>query len=63
MNMKLFEENERFTQDAIDFDREISRAIEPIFDKYVAQGARARELENIATGAVYTISLSRIIGI
>ena len=46
--MELFNKDERYTDVAIEFDRQISIAIEPIFRAYIAQGASTRTLAYIA---------------
>ena len=60
--MKLYRAtDERYTQDAMDFDNEVERALAPIFDKYLERGASIRELSHIAQGTVQFVELMRII--
>jgi len=50
--MELFDKNERFTNQALDIDREFCQALKPIFLKYTRQGASIRQLAYIASSSL-----------
>lgn len=59
--MELFNKDEQYTDVAIEFDRQISIAIEPIFRAYIAQGAPTRTLAYIAHSAVTDVELNLLL--
>lgn len=56
--MELFDKDDRYTSIALEFDRQITLAVEPIFREYVRQGGSPRTLAYIASGAIFDIHLN-----
>jgi len=56
--MELFDKDDRYTGIALEFDRQITLAIEPIFREYVQQGGSPRTLAYIANGAIFDVHLN-----
>ena len=52
---------ERYTDAAHAFSGEIHDAIASIFDKYIAEGYKIREMQNLANSEVDIIALVRLI--
>lgn len=56
--MELFDKDDRYTDIAFGFDRQITLAIEPIFREYVRQGGSPRTLAYIANGVIFDVHLN-----
>lgn len=48
----LYDENGKYTPDALHFDGEASRLIRPLLEKIVAEGYRSREAAHLVEDAV-----------
>lgn len=59
--MKLFDENDKYTPKALEFDKEIRNVVMPFFESAVRQGISVRELLAIAHGAVQECSYDAIL--
>lgn len=59
--MKLFDENERYTPEAIAFTQAVRAAVEPLFKQYAANGAKLRELEYLAEQEVQLLALQSLV--
>ena len=55
MRTPLFDGNDRYTDEALDLDRELARALREIFRKGFAQGFSIRDRGNVAHGAVFDV--------
>jgi hypothetical protein len=57
-----FKENdERWTETAIKISNEFDAAIRPIFEKYYAQGFKARELSHLLMGVAWENELMTVL--
>lgn len=61
--MELFDKDHRYTALALEFDREVTGALTPIFEQWqLAHNASPRELAYIASMAVSDIHLELLLG-
>lgn len=59
--MTLFDDNERYTPDAMEFTHKVRAALEPLFKQYAANGAKLRELEYLAEQEVSLLALQSLV--
>ena len=57
----MYNEDERYTDDANELSQEVALAIRPIMEKYHKQGFKMREISQIAASEVSLIELSELI--
>jgi len=57
------DENESYSERAVEIENEIVKALEPIFTKYRAQGVRSRQLFYMAVQAAQEIQIEQLLGI
>ena len=60
--MKLFDENQRYTNEASDIDSKIGNFLQPIFEEHLNKGGSVRELAAIAHSVVQDCMCMAIIG-
>lgn len=61
MMKSLYDDNDRYTNAANDFDLEVYRAIQPIFDKWVSLGFSIRDLACITRASVNNLELGALL--
>lgn len=59
--MELFDKDDRYTEDAVEFDRQIYAALMPIFKEWSARGASLRTLAYLASASVFDIHHSLLL--
>lgn len=57
------DENESYSERAVEIENEMVKALEPIFTKYRAQGVRSRQLFYMAVQAAQEIQIEQLLGI
>jgi len=57
----IFTDEEQYTLNALNIEREFITAIGAIFDKHRSNGEKIRDLESLATSAVYTVATEALI--
>ena len=55
MKTRLFDENDRWTQKAMDLDTEIRAVIAPIILKFIDEGYSPRDIEYVASQTAHDI--------
>jgi len=45
--MKFFDENNKYTEEALYLDTEVSKLLRPVYDKYIEMGYGPREISHI----------------
>ncbi len=53
----MFDENHRYTPDALNLDREASAALQPLFERYLKLGYSPRDIFTIISHAVFDLEL------
>jgi len=53
--MKLFDKDDRYTEDAVEFDLQVYTALMPIFKEWAALGASPRTMAYIASASVFDV--------
>jgi hypothetical protein len=59
--MQLFNEDSRYTEDALKLDREINDALMDIFRKWIDKGYSVREIGHIVGLAVWDVELHYVL--
>lgn len=59
----LFDGNHKYTQEAINLDASISKALRDAFQQYIAQGYSPREISLIAYHAIQDVEFEALEGI
>lgn len=57
----IYGKQESYTKEASELDREIDKALRPIFDKWIADDYPVREIAHVAYGAVISIECYRVV--
>lgn len=57
----FFNDDKRYSDDALQLDQEVVRAVTPLFDKYHKLGYSFREIYYIITQAVNGVQLTRLL--
>lgn len=57
----LYDENGKYTEDAMKLDRETNEAIDDLFNKYVADGYSPREISHVMMATVSEIELTLLL--
>jgi hypothetical protein len=60
--IRLFDENDKYTDKAAQCEMEISNALQPIVDKAKAEGVSLRDLTYIINSTTNELVLSKLIG-
>jgi hypothetical protein len=60
--IRLFDENDKYTDKADQYDTEIGNALQPIVDKAKAEGVSLRDLTYIINSTTNELVLSKLIG-
>ena len=60
--VRLFDENERYTQAALDLDAETAKAVQVIFDRYVTAGYSVRDVSFLMQKAINELELTEMVG-
>lgn len=59
---KLFDENDRYSKESLEVDKEIRASIKPIFKKWSDLGYSLREISHIASHTILSIESEMILG-
>lgn len=59
--MKLFNDNETYTDDANYLSERVAELLRPVIDDYIEQGAKAREIAYIIEQEVACLTLAHIL--
>jgi len=58
---KLYDENDKYTNDSGNLDREVTEALKPIFEKYVEAGYSFRDISHVTLHAVFGLEMEVIL--
>jgi len=58
---RLYDENDRYTDDTGNLDSEVTRALKPIFDKYIKTGYSFRDIAHVMIHAVFGLEMETIL--
>lgn len=61
--MKLYNEKNGYTVEAMNFDDEVHNAVKVIFEKYIAMGCNIRELSHIAIGSISSLESETVLNL
>ncbi len=56
------DENESYSERAMEIENEMGKALTPIFAKYSAQGVKSRQLFYLAVQAAQDVQLAQLMG-
>ena len=60
--IRLFDENDKYTDVASSYDMKIMNALRPVFDQAKKEGGAIRDLMTVANGSVTDVGLMILIG-